>query len=711
MGMCIGLSVPSPLCAGRKDKTIGDPDSRRPPGADSPIVVDKPIYVQTKIVLDRPLLFRGKGKFIIEEGGQLFLGSRILSAPIGDTIFDMRGGAIEFEGNSERGTTVYASWFGVKGDGDGNGSGTDNIKALRILNKFCRANPSIEVRFPPGIICTTSSNWMLGVSDVILDFQGAMLQNIRASINDYQIFPLTINSSIFINVNYETGEEAGRVIPTPIETVRAGSRTVRLIGGRPDNFSAGTPILVCGYDQQGGGFPYNFRRFEWRSVVDVRDNDIILDAALDQEYRSDWFAYDTDKGAVGSAGVLSLRRRQGFDMANRCVVKNMTLLRNPYDLSPEQGIAKINFFRSGRFVVAGVRVFHAHSVNIQELYCGEGGLFSFESAKIVSAEPDKIGDVVAFDRCEMGQINQATGFNEVRIVGSVVTQQCSVFPKRLYISRCRFSGTGIPPIVIGDVIRSTDDIRISDSYFDYDGTDGLLRGGPIMRQGGRCITAPNVVWCKTRLDRRSFSVAFGDGRFRIVADKGTRLWNVARDESLLVSDITFDRLRREFVVSVEDGGVIREGEMYCFHSAKKVAWKDNKGPLVAAFALTRELFPAEEYVNSDDGALPGRFEMRIGKIPRLPTLARVQVRGSVEVMKLDGGPESALGTDEEVVVTLVGEESEVGEVRLGANDWRTSRAMPLEGRNLVCYVQVQLMSSKREVFSGFLNIRGVRVSG
>ena len=169
---------------------------------------------------------------------------------------------------------------------------------IAATNAWVKSNPNGYLVFPSNSYCIAvgqTSTSSIVVNTMLL---GATSTHI---IGDNTVMIVTTEAGAN-NVNFQTGQSdfncfSGSVTaPTinydftaaPIATVAAGSSTVTATG-----FTgvAGDTVLVYGFDQQGGGFPPNYRYFERKTVQLVTGTGtqtITFDSPLNYSYNSAW---------------------------------------------------------------------------------------------------------------------------------------------------------------------------------------------------------------------------------------------------------------------------------------------------------------------------------------------------------------------------------------------------------------------------------------
>jgi hypothetical protein len=538
---------------------------------------------------------------------------------------------------------VDATRFGVVSDGDGLGGGTDNAEALFELNRYCAANPGTHVRFPPGILCTTKTSWMLNVKSVYLDFIGCTLQCTTPTVG-VEMFPLQLGNSVFIN--RKIGEvENGRVGPDAIDSVAAGTSTVRCkTFGNAAKHPIGSYSLICGYDQQGLGFPYNYRYFEYLRVVarDVDLGTITFERPLRYSYNENWFAITEATGLVGPAGVLPLDRGEDYQIIEEAEVRNLRVLRNPNDLVVHGVVDGVDTYRSDKFTVFGCLSFRGYNISCDEAHCGEGYSFLFEDCHFPNYEPDKIAHSLTFRRGSVIDMNQATGFNYVELDRVRIRGRDSLTPRNMHVHDCHYTHSTDLPIALSDASRSMESRTLENCQFEYSALSSLLPGA-------------NNVSDATRPDRPgplSFSVlgvpAAGqftvlftgsvgdgnltDGRLRIYLAAGTVLKRPGDGARFVVNDIAYDAAApAKFIVSYASTDEVAVNDVLYFHAVGRLVVHGCRRTHYNKLPWHANMMPAETYINTSDRIDDHSVDIVYQDFPVSPSGAPGTVYHSFEV--------------------------------------------------------------------------------
>ena len=166
---------------------------------------------------------------------------------------------------------------------------------VAATNAWYKANPGGYMVFPSNSVCIAvgqtstsgivNNTMMLGVTagNVIGDNTtlitttefGANNLNFQSGQSDFNCFSGSVTNP---TVNYD-------YTAAPIATVAAGSTTVTATGF---SGSVGDEVLIYGFDQQGSGFPPNYRYFERHYVAGISGTTITLDSPLSYSYNSAW---------------------------------------------------------------------------------------------------------------------------------------------------------------------------------------------------------------------------------------------------------------------------------------------------------------------------------------------------------------------------------------------------------------------------------------
>ena len=170
-----------------------------------------------------------------------------------------------------------------------------------------------HVIFSPGTYTYTNSCWLFGVQNVIIDAYGASFQCTSTDSNFVNGIPL--NTGDYFN---NSGD-----IPAPdytyttgylINTADSGASSVTTItAANAGNFTVGMPVVIYGYDQQGGGYPPNMRYFEYKTVLTANAGTgvVTFTDQLQNFYDSRWWDtanYSGTGQSYGAPRILPLQR-------------------------------------------------------------------------------------------------------------------------------------------------------------------------------------------------------------------------------------------------------------------------------------------------------------------------------------------------------------------------------------------------------------------
>src|ERR1700683_807666 len=215
-------------------------------------------------------------------------------------------------------TILLADRYGIL---PGNSASTNDI-GFAALHKAMIASPSTvwHVIFSPGAYTYTNNRWLWGIQNVIIDAYHATFQNTSSDANYGNSIPLMVNDPFDDSGDVpwpHTSYVDGYLINTA--AARASSVTTT-IAANAGNFTAGMPVLVYGYDQQGAGYPPNMRYFEYKSVLsaDAKTGVVTFTDQLQNFYDSRWWDtgnYGNTEESFGAPRILSVARAK-YTQAN-----------------------------------------------------------------------------------------------------------------------------------------------------------------------------------------------------------------------------------------------------------------------------------------------------------------------------------------------------------------------------------------------------------
>ena len=250
--------------------------------------------------------------------------------------WDGSGNAID-SGSGCGGPSILATSPAIGWVCDGTTINSNTV--IAATNTWFKNNPNGTMYFPPNSTCLKVSQ--TSTSSIVVDTMllGVVSANLVGS-NTALVTTTTAGSD---NINFQTGQSefncfSGSVTnPTinydytaaPIATVSAGSTTVTATGFTG---SVGDRVLIYGFDQQGSGFPPNYRYFERHTVTAISGTTITLDSPLSYSYNSAWPYSNSDNTTAPAirdlsqtctgGGTVQQPRRiyvQGFDFSKTTV--------------------------------------------------------------------------------------------------------------------------------------------------------------------------------------------------------------------------------------------------------------------------------------------------------------------------------------------------------------------------------------------------------
>jgi hypothetical protein len=296
---------------------------------------------------------------------------------------------------------LEAKEFGVAGDGQ-----TDNTAGLIALRDAIRAggDRAWRVEFEPGHYCYGDNRWAsFGNRDVTLEFNHSKVECFSDA-----FFPLGAGPLIW-KTEYPAASKDIVGAGDPIESVRAVDQkgfvqtdVAVLKSALASRYQPGDRVLVAGYIQQfnadgtGGGWPPNFRYFEWKEVAEV------VDASTLRFFDPFRFSYD--------AGWPDLPHAFGFTLGAprifRCRLDDGRETNRSLTIRNAHFVGGRNR-ASGTFTAISPRGWHI----TLEVCTGDEGTTCWPSeAKRLSyrdcrfsghgTEIDKIVETMQFDRCD-----------------------------------------------------------------------------------------------------------------------------------------------------------------------------------------------------------------------------------------------------------------------------------------------------------------------
>jgi hypothetical protein len=228
-------------------------------------------------------------------------------------------------------TILLASNYGIA---PGN-SATVNDTGFAALKAAMAASPNTiwHVIFASGAYTYTNNRWLWGIQNVIIDAYGASFQCTSSSDgNAGNQIPLYVNDP-FDDSGDTPWPHTTYVNGDLINTVASGAASVTTTtAGNAAHYSAGMPVLLYGYDQQGWGYPPNPRYFEYKTVLSANASTGVVTFTdfLQNFYDSRWWDTLYGDGTQlyhGAPRILSLQRAN-YTQANLIWIKGATFLGN-----------------------------------------------------------------------------------------------------------------------------------------------------------------------------------------------------------------------------------------------------------------------------------------------------------------------------------------------------------------------------------------------
>ncbi len=340
------------------------------------------------------------------------------------TIGDVRGGDL-----------ISVRDFGAVGDGI-----ADDTPAFRAMHDRLVAdqkqNPSFRsvILLPPGHYRYTWNRWLWDLRDVTLLGYGAALECINAHPRRFECYPLVTNRTCFQSLPAQDQSRApddgsfGHLM----FTAGPGELVLRLKDRRDiGHFTTGQQVLVMSYDQQFSGYPPNCRYFEYAKVSEVSGDGLTLDRPLRHLHRDDYPELPSE--GVGRARVIGIDGEE-----TPCVRKQrifgVRFLPN----------ANINDVDAQYVLAQGVMNFVARDCEMPSFVASVGGDFTLQNCAIDYCEPDKLANSVTLDGCEIGNLSQATGLNQLVATRSRFRGKVNVQARHVTFDACIFDGAALP---------------------------------------------------------------------------------------------------------------------------------------------------------------------------------------------------------------------------------------------------------------------------
>lgn len=501
---------------------------------------------------------------------------------------------------------IDAQWIGVSGDG------ANQFSSLVALNRFLYTNDGMTVRFPRGTIGTSNSAWMMGVRNVHLDFAGSVLSNTLANpYSGYENFPLTINSDPGINRDLGA-TESGRPVPYLIGSIAKGATNCTLTTATDaTNFAPGIWIGLYGYEQQGSGWPRNYRFVEYLKCIAVVTNtgEIQFDRPTRHFYDANWFKLATDNN-IGPASILPLER-SGFRFAENVTVENLVVAANNAETNSTANGA--TFRTSSSFNVGGVYNFVGRNIRGEQLTVGTFENARFDNCEFNYANPDKQGGYLEFHNCTFTSIAEGTGIDTIVLDGCTITGTLALFPRRLIVRNCTLYSA--PSLANG---WNATEIVFENNTFVLPPADRTeILGGFATEGGGTYPDAPApgvvIVTDSNSATRFTASALADNYTLRLAADFGTVLHTA--NGLAVITNITFSTnlTSTNFLVDYVADRPILNGERLYYHYAQTIVERGTyKQNAATGVPLSQQWKPAELYESVTDGTKPdGTFDFTI----------------------------------------------------------------------------------------------------
>lgn len=528
-----------------------------------------------------------------------------------------------------QGNIVFAETFGIVADSTADTDGTDNSTAILALIGWLAANPGHTVIWPQdrtgGMVGYAVQLNFFSCKDQTHIF-GAPLRHLGAS-HAHGIF---FGSDPYVNtIAGTTGlEQLPRQLPFPIETAVAGQDYVdTLTPEAAAHLSIGQTVMVSGYDQQGYGYPPNYRYYEWRRIRDVDGQRIYLDFPLEDDYDADWYFYDTDTvtgdgyvSTVGPAGIIPLDRGVYAQYADRIIVVNLRIARNPND-TPERTDDGTDAYNNGVFFF-GARKFYILNYDADRLYCGNAEHIVIEDSKAIYFEPDKTMGRLDVLGGQYNYLTQGYGIKQLYMRGTYVKYSLGLGPRKMLLENVHFgykAGQGFS----GASFYYGLDWELRGCTYDMESDDHLISGwdtnnsisSEANQPGARAITVASVPTTST------FTVDFDDdgapdGIFRQFCGKGISMRRGTDDARYVVKNITFDSDNNRFVVEWNSTGSQMPqpevGDILYFNSLAELRILGATRRLAHPRRLVlRDKFTADRYICPQDGYHGREFDIII----------------------------------------------------------------------------------------------------
>lgn len=578
------------------------------------IFVSSPVSIASNLTIPRniELVFLNSGLLSVSSNATLQFFNKFQAQP--RQIFSVSGNYV-FSGNQNAGETSFAQWFGVIADGNKT-TGTDNWRALINLNKYLYANDGLNVKFPKGIICTSHYSWLIGVRNAHLDFCGATGQYIGPSQQYGVIWFLAVNNET--TLEYPIGNDYQLVYKDPqsfIYSTVTGSKSVRLkVPSQVTGYSSGSWLQVAGYEQQGGGFPRNYRYFEYRKITDIDTGSgiLTLDRPLQNVYNERWFNYTGDAN-VGPACLMSLDRNNFYHFAEDITVENLTIIGansgQTYLTTGFYGLDTLD--QTAGLMVAGCKSFLGKNIRAQQMFVQAGDTYTFENCQITYVEPDKQVNKLICKNSDFDVFIQGVGIDYIELKNCNIYRFLAVYPRRLHVEDCDYytltynQGFSLPSTYYG-------------TSYSFQNNRVHFRPNSSVEIFGGFATESSASYPNAQAPNACSAISGGTGRFatdatvndfslRLSMGRGTE-FKSASGKRGIVEDITYDSGNRRFLIDYI-GTPIESGDRLYYHTLLNLFAHGNTRAVGSNLIPQSTLIPAQNYVNSTDGVGPTHFNI------------------------------------------------------------------------------------------------------
>lgn len=499
---------------------------------------------------------------------------------------------------------VYAQWWGVVADGDGVGGGSKDQNTARLMEmrKWLLDKPGKRIHFPAGILCVTNAYWALGI-DAHFDFTGVTGQQLGAVNIPFAIFG---GGDPSIDISFTTGLERARMLPDFIDTVAAGLASVVLkVASDVSRYTVGRWVQISGYEQQGGGFPNNYRYVEYARIKAVlpAENRILLDRALQHEYREDWYFQDaaccweatSAQNLIGPAGIQPLYREGYYSFVENVRVDNLTTIPHPGDVAETNpSYPGAAWHKSSAVWANGAKGFQGNNIKTSLTYVGVGGDYRWRDCVWDFLEPDKQASSLEIDQCRVGVLVQATGFERVTVRDTKVDYAFGLYPRRLLVERCEL------PVVCSTTPSGWNMTRADwrNNRFHVQSPEKELFGG--LATGLDALAPFSCVALTADASQFTTDATVDDYALRIRMATGTVL-RTSSGARAVVTGIAMTPDRAHFVISYT-GTTITAGDRLYFYNLNHLSAVGNERINGSqGVPQNQQWEPAEHYDNISDG--------------------------------------------------------------------------------------------------------------